>query len=278
MAESLTRTFPFPEDPLALFDIDGTLIDKNYEVTDNTVYEKIQEAQDAGWTIGLSSDTPYEAMKLWRQRFGANGPIIAEKGALVEHSEGLLYDKHEVAAFLQARERILKSLEQDGARLWKGNPVEAIKDNLRYGDPGDVVVLVNTLRQCGLSFFVRSVNAEGELEINNALTERIVANARPFYPDYADLEEDMNHDYGILIASREANTKRAGSKKLLGALGVQNFAMVGNSITDFVGHDIAVHYAVGDATPAYKEKADYVATTPLTAGAVEILSGLATRS
>jgi hydroxymethylpyrimidine pyrophosphatase-like HAD family hydrolase len=276
MPELITDGFPVPESKLALFDIDGTLIDKDYRVTDDSIYGKMQEAQDADWTIGLSSDTPYEAMQLWRQRFGINGPIVAEKGALVEHNGGLLFDEKEVAAFLHARNRILDNLEQDGVRLWRGNPVEAIRENLRFGAPGDVVALVNTFRQCSLSFFVRTVNAEGELIINNELTERIVADARPLYPNYDDIEEDLNHDYGIVIASREANTKRAGSQRLLGILGTKDFAMVGNSITDYVGNDIAVHYAVEDSTPAYKEVADYIATAPLTAGTVEILSGLTT--
>lgn len=270
-----SEEFPLPADRVALFDIDGTLIDKDYNVTDSRLYPFIQTAQEQGWTIGLSSDTPYEAMALWRKRFGINGPIIAERGALVEHDQNLLYDTDEARAFLEAREQLLQHFDDKGIVVWEGNPVEAIKDNIRIGQPGDSVVLMNNLRQSSLSFFVRRVNEANELVKSADLTELVVADARLFYPAFGDIDEDLNHDYGLVIASRESNNKRRGSQMLRSALQVDSFAMVGNSITDYVGNDIAVHYAVGDSTPAFKERADYIASDPLTSGSVEILGKLA---
>jgi hypothetical protein len=87
---------------LALFDLDGTLINESYQVTDDGIYQAIQQAQDAGWRVGLSSDTPYEPLAAWRDKFGMNGPIIAENGAVVELTSGeLLFDAHFCRASLR---------------------------------------------------------------------------------------------------------------------------------------------------------------------------------
>ncbi len=53
-------------DKVAMIDIDGTLIDKAYAVTDDRIYGAIQDAQNEGWKIGLSSDTPHETMQEWQ--------------------------------------------------------------------------------------------------------------------------------------------------------------------------------------------------------------------
>src|SRR5688500_7089748 len=83
-----TKFFPVPRDKVALFDIDGTLIDTRYEVTDDDIYTVIQEAQEAGWTIGLSSDTPHATMLERAVQFDIkDDPLIAEKGGLVTSRE-----------------------------------------------------------------------------------------------------------------------------------------------------------------------------------------------
>lgn len=266
--------FPIPQDKVALFDIDGTLIDKDYNVTDEDLYPAVQEAQDAGWVVGLSSDTPYEAMTLWRERFGMNGPIIAEKGAMIEQDGVLEYNTDDARCFGEACENIEDRFRALGAVIWRGNPVEAIKSGIKIGSQGDTVVMVNSLRTCSMGFFVRSVGGEGELRIDSELTETFATEARQYYPAL-EIAEDLNHDFGLLIAARENMSKRVGSLKLMAAMGITRFAMVGNSFADYVGSDIAIHYAVGDATPELKEQADYVATGPITQGAVEILQGFA---
>ena len=50
--------------------------------------------------------------------------------------------------------------------------------------------------------------------------------------------------------------------------------MIGDSAFDFIGADIAKHYAVGNADAEFKSKADYIARNHLTCGVVEILSAL----
>ncbi len=66
--------------------------------------------------------------------------------------------------------------------------------------------------------------------------------------------------------------KRVGKIALEKMLGIDKVAMIGNSLADYVGNDIASQLAVGDATLQYKQKADYIVNSPLTSGVVEALS------
>lgn len=268
---SEAKIFPVPSDRVALFDLDGTLLGRDYQFTDDLIYPAVQSAQDAGWFVGLSSDTPFEALAVWRQRLGLNGPIVAERGAVIEAKEELFFNRAEAAVYANARAQICQTWKGMGASVWYGNPVEALRNNDRLGEPEKILVLVNILRRCGLGFHIRQVKEDGSLTISQSLTETMAAEARPSYPDFDDLVEDLNHDYGLIIVSREGLSKRTGTQRLATILQVAKFAMVGNSISDYLGKDLAIHYAVADATEGFKAVADYIADAPQTSGAVEIL-------
>lgn len=270
MPESFKK-FPIPEGQVALFDLDGTLIGYDYKVTDNGIYSAVQEAQEAGWQLGLSSDTPFEALTIWRKRLGFNGPIIAEKGAITVANKKLFFDRTEAAIFAKSRSQICERWQEMGARIWYGNPVEALRKDQVTGQAGEIITLVHILRRNSIGFHIRQVQEDGNLAINRTLTERLRAEAEPFYPPFEDLHEDLNHDYGLIILSREATTKRSGTQRLASVLQVARFAMVGNSAADFLGEDLAFHYAVGDATEAFKQRADYISPYPQTSGVVDIL-------
>jgi hydroxymethylpyrimidine pyrophosphatase-like HAD family hydrolase len=124
-----------------------------------------------------------------------------------------------------------------------------------------------------MSFYFRTATEDG-LAKDEGLTNRLVDEIQQFYPDFPDLDQDKNHDYGILIVNRKILTKRIGTQALIAQMGVTQIAMVGNSHADYVGSDIAVHYAVGDAHQEFQDIADYTAAAPLTRGSVEILRKL----
>lgn len=260
-----------PRDKIILVDLDGTLIDNSYNLTDNKIAEVVKKAQRQGWQIGLSSDTPLEALRLWRQRLYMNGPIIAEKGAILEINDQIFIDESDVEKFTLSLQEIERNFLKSSVLLWRGNPVEALKSNIKIGLPGETVVLVNALRTCSLSFFVREVDQEGNLKLNSELTTEIVREARKFYPDFNDLGEDLNYDYGIVIAMRKGVNKRKGTQSLMSELGLKQVAMIGNSMSDFIGEDIARHFAVANASDSFKERCDYIASKPLTKGVSEIL-------
>jgi hydroxymethylpyrimidine pyrophosphatase-like HAD family hydrolase len=270
---------------VVLFDLDGTLIDGSYKPTDDRIYSAVAEAQAIGWKLGPHSDTPYEALHVWKERFGMNGPTIAEKGAVVEIDGRPDVDAVVVEAFAEARQRTTALFEAMDLRVWTGNPVEALRDGLKIGEVDERVILMNGLSQASLRFFVRRVNDRGELEINRDDTAALVARAREVYPAFDDLGEDLNHKYGLVIASLTRYTKRNGALRLMAARGLQQVVMVGNTMDDYLNggatdKDIAYHGAVGNADPAFWLAADYGASREpeghTTGGAVEILHYLTT--
>lgn len=266
---------PLPVDRVALLDLDGTLIDDNYQLNDPGINSAIATLQSQGWKVGLSSDTPLKGLQVWAERFGMNGPLIAEKGAIVEVDGKTFVDESDEAAFLESRTKIEERLAELGVKIWEGNPAEAIRDGLKIGNSGDIYVLVNTLRTCSLGLFVREVDQSGNLYINNELTTSLIDELRDLFPPFDDLQEDLNHTFGLLIASRGKVAKRFGTQALMQEQGLKQVAMIGNSMTDYIGSDIALHYAVSNASDEFKSRCNYVAQSPTTSGVVEILGKLA---
>ncbi|MFE7797986.1 HAD family hydrolase [Nocardia sp. NPDC057440] len=258
---------------LVLLDLDGTLIDHRYQLATDSIYAAIEAAQAAGWTIGLNSDTPYEALCVWVTRLGITGPIVAENGAVIGVDGHLWYDHETADKFAESRRVILGGLLGDDIGVWSGNPVEAIR-NGEVTIPAEMpLVMVNTLRRCSLSLHIRRGSRDGLL-LDTDLTEVIADRVASAYPDFSDLIVDKNHDYGVIIVQRAGFTKRLGVQRLMEKIDAPRVIMIGNSISDYLGDDLAMHIAVADATEALKQRADRVTEAPLTGGVSEALHQL----
>jgi hydroxymethylpyrimidine pyrophosphatase-like HAD family hydrolase len=266
--------FPLSTDSVVMFDVDATLIDEGYNITDDRIFGAVADAQDAGWVIGLNSDTPHATLVERASYFGMNGPLIAEKGAKVVNGTNIIETLPGIGeAFRTSRERIAERLAERGVVVWSGNPAEVLNGSL--GRPGDPVLIVNDRREFGMSFYFRRITDDGTMEQDADLTDELVAAMTPDMPQFDDLEYDRNYNYGILIVNRRGITKRLGTQALLTNMGLDQIAMVGNSRADYVGDGLAVHYAVGNADPDFRQMADYVSSLPLTSGCVEILQHMA---
>ncbi len=162
--------------------------------------------------------------------------------------------------------------KDEGFVVWNGNPVDFIRKNQKIGIAGDKVVLMNEFRKGSLSFFVRGVDEQGRLVTDDTLLKEAIDLASKLYPEIDGLEEDCNPNYGILIISKKGINKRFGTRKLMASLNIAGIGMIGDSYADFLGNDIARHYAVGNADIAFKDVADYVASSDVTAGVTEIFN------
>jgi hypothetical protein len=258
---------------LVLFDLDGTLINDAYQITDDGIYPAIRQTQEAGWAVGLNSDTPYDALCIWRNRFGMNGPIVAEKGAVVELDGQPVFAAADAAEASAARRRIGAYATARGMVLWTGNPVEALRQGLRIGRPGKTALLLNDLSRCSLRFFVRVIGPDGELKLDDLRAQEVVADCQPLFPAFDAVDMDYNPTFGLLIASPGGVTKRGGVQQLLESMDAVRRVMVGNSMTDYLGDDMAEHFAVGNASPEYQAVAT-TAEAQWTSGCVEILRRL----
>jgi hydroxymethylpyrimidine pyrophosphatase-like HAD family hydrolase len=237
----------------------------------------IAGAQDAGWTVSLNSDTPLAALNIWRSRFGCNGSTIAEKGAVVEMPGGAAVESSDVNRITAARWALEQRTRSSGLAVWSGNPVEALRSDLTLNPAARAAVLINSLSQCSLRYFVRAIALDGSLYQDQSLFREIESQCQDLYPDFDDMVIDSNPDYSLVIVSRAKYTKRLGAQKLINRLRPARVAMIGDSMTDFLGKDVSEHYAVANAAADYKSVADYASSHALTSGVVEILGRLSTR-
>lgn len=89
--------------------------------------------------------------------------------------------------------------------------------------------------------------------------------------------EEVNLENGLLLVSPKGQTKRAGTIDYMQNRDLRQVGIIGDSMNDFVGGDIAVHYAVNNAKENFKHNAVFVSEFPLTKGCTDILERLARR-
>jgi|APMI01.1.fsa_nt_gi hydroxymethylpyrimidine pyrophosphatase-like HAD family hydrolase len=271
---------PRPEDALLLFDLDMTLIDSHYSLSPNREFlSSVHRAIDAGWVLGLSSDTPQAGIEYWRQRLGFNGPMVVEKGAALSLiGEPALPINERTRTLGEMVYHLTEALSVIADRVWIGDAPGAIRDGLVVGESGEEIIMVNALREFSFSLYGGRVDERGLFAKDAPVLERAVDMARKYHPTTMVLDEDVSHDYGIYIVHDAMTTKRAGTKALARHRQAGRIGMVGNSMTDFVGSDIAVHYAVANASADYRAIADYTTDQPLTIGCGELLQQLVKES
>lgn len=264
---------PLPLNRVILLDKDLTLVNSNYQSTDPQIYDVIKQMQADGWIIGISSDTGLQTLLEFREEFGLNGPTIAERGAIIKTDDEIIFDEEDVDILAKSRKNMEEALILAGITVIQGG-ISLPRRNQITGNPGDIVAIVNTVRKASIGFNIRKILEDGTYGFDEETTLKVVELLQPFYPQFPDLVEDINHLYGVLIVSRQKTNKRTATQTLMEREGLQQIAMVGNAMTDYIGSDIALHYAVGNATEDFKAKSDYITQGEITAGVVEILTKL----
>ena len=88
---------------LFAFDIDGTLLDNNSKVTDES-REALKKLDDAGIKVVLASGRVFPSIKYNQKLLGISGPIVATNGSLIS------LDGKEVYKFYYIEDDLLKKL------------------------------------------------------------------------------------------------------------------------------------------------------------------------
>jgi hydroxymethylpyrimidine pyrophosphatase-like HAD family hydrolase len=266
-----------PLNKLVLLDLDATLIDKNYNFTWplQQLRRVVESMENAGWKIGLNSDTPLQVLVNWENEIGLNGPVVAEKGQLLMiDGKTIVKDRDIPIEFEKMFKTAQTLLEAEGITVWSGgDPVARIRNGELIGGRGETVVMLNPLRKCSLGLFVRINDGTHfrfpEFDEYNKILEVIkpVLNWQTI-----GTHNDLNAGDGVIIIAPKGGSKRDGTKLLMQELGLKQIGMIGNSMSDYLGEDIALHYAVGNAGNEFKDKAIYVAENNITGGVIEILT------
>jgi hydroxymethylpyrimidine pyrophosphatase-like HAD family hydrolase len=260
---------------LILFDWDNTIVNGTYQIIDSRFKATIREKISDGWWIGLNSDTPLRRLQVWWKSLGMNGPIVAEKGAVIwwpTTKEVIVSQTSDIFSAFR-REVILSLTQMLEIGLFVGDSMEFIRSVQRIEGGNSVFVALDAYRMCSLGIFVRRIE-KGWLSNDYEAAERIRDQITPFVPFHPLVSAiDFNPEYGFMSVNSLDADKTIGVKALLEKWGATSkLIMVGDSIADYIELPGVLHFAVGNARPEYKEKAHRIATRNYTEGCVELLS------
>jgi hydroxymethylpyrimidine pyrophosphatase-like HAD family hydrolase len=262
---------------LVLLDLDGTLIDEDYHMT-ASMASAINQLKAADWLIGLNSDTPLKPLQAWWRKLGLNGPIIAEKGAILwlpDEGQTLITSDTE-DLFASLREQVVElCLQVPGCLVVVGDATEFVRSVTHLTGCDSCVVAVNAYRRCSLSFFVRTIGEQGKLGKDPVVARGIIGQIGILSPRYPILNDgQLDERYCIFIVNAPDANKTKGACRLLRELPTEEVIMIGDSMSDFIDEPRVKHYAVGNASLGFKAKCEKVANRAYTEGVLELLDQL----
>lgn len=266
-----------------MFDIDKTLLGVDYKPNSEHFRDVVLALRAAGWDVGLNSDTGPARIAKLALFWDCNAPIVAEFGNAIYSVENALqglepdwirrpdsepFFDSVLGRFLCQVRKLFPDLYILTCEPYAG------LDLLRHMELDKALLLVNGSRRHSLSFFVRMPKAEQDK--GKALLQSLGDLAVDCFRRQADLDikiplVDLNPEYMVFIMHFADSAKCQAQPFLQERYDV--IAMVGDSMNDFLARpgEVSPCYqmAVGNANPAYKALCQYVASDPLTCGAIQ---------
>lgn len=268
--------------PLVLFDLDETLIDRQYQpnIAEQDLIAAFRTAIDKGFVLGLNSDSPHVSLQEKYGRWGMNGPVVSERGAaIVQPGGGVeVFAAGAAAQFPRLRERLVAALQQRPDVTLKFGHVWQLAALSQAIKPDERLVIINPHRQFSLSFWVRCGAGQAAqaslLRQTVAALETLIEREFPDIAQARDTPFDVNDGYGICVAQLRSTTKTAAVSAL--ADRDRRVFMIGNSMSDWIDDARVTHGAVANSDAAFRartgERAGLLATEPLTRGALQLLA------
>lgn len=271
---------------LVLLDLDNTLIDANYNLTvaEDEIRTEVRALANRDIRIGLCSDSAVITLRQWSERLGLTGPIVAERGAVIWDPVQQREEAIEVSAtswFCELRQLFVGKILRNfpGATIMIGDATRFVKDRIVSTALTEQIFAVNGFRTASFSFFACRLTQERTVIVPDA---KLLARASAIVSDTieslgrakSDLYWDENSIYGILIVHANTTEKWRGVSVLMDRLKPEQTIMVGDGMSDFLGLQNVLQYAVGNADPRYKAKTAFVSGRSLTEGVIECLRQL----
>lgn len=272
--------------PLILLDVDETVIDVKYNLTcrPSEWRSTLRLAEARGAIIGLNSDSAYEMLKRRAKAYGVQGPIVAERGALVSKSPDarVICTNVDAMDFQKLLQVFMRTLT-DGVKVTKYLIVVGHVNEIASRLPAlplnkclnDTAVLINSFRSCSLSFFVRRLHGRSWTKDAEALNEVIgitdLLGRKKFPRLWEARDMDKNPDYGICIFHHRDTKKSLAYPFLRDWFGERDVYMIGNSMSDYIGDVNVKHCAVANASEEFKDRCVLVANHVRTRGVIELI-------
>ncbi len=277
---------------LVLVDLDKTLIDGTYKL--NTDIAPLQRAitrvQSHGGLVGLFSDSAMPTLEKYATEFGMHGPIIAERGAIMRtYTKNGNHDtisrpeffKQKQNTMLLLRDKLVSKLSTDCHTLLVIGDVIALsqqKNPVAYTPKSFVtrVILLNSLRQHSISFYVRTAGGFCEQEF----TAHTVAELEEIVGEKSLSKYwfDVNNECGICIMHYAETSKPGAVSAIKNAFPQRQIYMIGDSMSDFLDSEDVIQCAVDNAAHAYQDRCQLHSRNDLTRGVIDLLEQIATQS
>jgi hydroxymethylpyrimidine pyrophosphatase-like HAD family hydrolase len=265
---------------MILIDLDRTLINEDYQITDPRIAGAIGKKREEGWEIGLNSDTPFLTLYGWWRQLGMNGPIIIEKGAAAWHPEDdaeVVYTRAGSVVEASKANIIAALTRMSGLMLVYGDATGFIRGVHQLpGVLDPTLVAFNGLRRFSIGFFVRAVSPDtGDLTIDNKLAGEVIGRIRGEFPHSELLSEGtLDQEFGFFYVNPTDVGKGSTALEVFKNCHVTRGVIIGDSTSDFASSTGVEVYAVGNAYADFKKKAHKVAGATYTGGVIELLEQL----
>ncbi len=213
------------------------------------------------------------------------GPLVIEKGAAYAESrqcQPSVIFSEKTKVFPAIRDAFISVLEllkhTHPYHVVCGDANRIVDDPSQCADAknGDVMIVVNGLRQFSFSFYVR-IRRDGEwVRDSYQLNEikKVALTVCNFLGGWKGLDIDCNAHYGICIFHSESTSKQFGVDSMLVHSGKLPLHMIGDSGADHLGLRGVSQYAVANANNAYKQKCDRITARPYTEGVIELIDAI----
>jgi hypothetical protein len=275
---------------LVLIDLDGTLIDGQYNLTvpEEALRASISDATAVGALVGVSSDSSLQRIGRFALAHGLEGPIVAERGAVWAPSAGRIEEaaasRPEAAAFSAARDWLVATLGGDSQTLLEVGDVNRRSREL-IGAPvpegKNRAVLINGERRGSLAFYAL-VARNGAWAIDPSTLGEVGSLARAAVSEIdpafaAELDVDFNEGYGVAIFHAPGTGKSLAIPALRDRFGDLPLFVVGDSDADWHHVPNVSHCAVANGSEGFRAGADFVASAPIAEGAIQCLGWIGDR-
>jgi HAD superfamily hydrolase (TIGR01484 family) len=258
---------------LVILDIDGTLIDENYNVNSKEIFRVIEEKKQKGFVFCLNSNRSKEDLIPIYERFNLNGFIIGENGSFSIDPRGYIKRYTRVDKIEKLKEALPNYLRKNfpNSTYLIEDTIDFLKKNKNV--PEDIVFLANKFRKYTMSIHIRKKD-NGNLIKDESLAKQTAELIKKLVIDLGlDFEVVLSDSMGnVLVMPKDCSKGSTFDKVYKSLMEKYTKIMIGNDSADLsLRRFVDFFYVVGNSSECAKKEADYISKEEYTKGVVDIL-------
>ncbi len=273
---------------LVVLDIDGTLLDKDYNVNSSTLPMLINKLESKGIVFCINSNRSLNDLLPVAAQFRITGPIIGENGVFiydpVNKTTNYVLSKQQLDAVHQHKVRAeqmlvecLKALFPERKIYWEsiGTADKASHPSADKYAEGSIVVLNNKFREYTVSAHLKR-SIHGHLVSMSDEVRHVAKALRDFLGDQKVMEVNYSSLFANVLVLPGLTSKRKALKKLENLkFSFNHVYVIGDEISDYrMINGLGTFMTTANAELKVKAKAKYVSSASYGLGVVELLNAI----